>query len=251
MIKEGVLENPKVDAIFGIHINAQTEVGKIKYRPEGIMASVDILRIKVKGKQSHGAYPWLGVDPIVVSSQIILGLQTIVSRQLELTNNAAVITIGSLHGGVRNNIIPEEVNMEGTIRSLDAVMQRIIHERIKRTAEKIAESAGATAEVEISKEYPVTFNHQQLMEKMVPTLQKINGRENATLTKAVTGAEDFSFFQQKVPGVFVFVGGMPKGKDVTETAAHHTPDFFIDESGMKTGVKTYCMLALDYLEMKK
>ena len=251
MIKEGVLENPKVDAIFGIHINAQTEVGRIKYRPEGIMASVDILRIKVKGRQSHGAYPWLGVDPIVVSSQIILGLQTIVSRQLELTNNAAVITIGSLHGGVRNNIIPEEVNMEGTIRSLDAVMQRIIHERIKRTAEKIAESAGATAEVEISKEYPVTFNHQQLMEKMVPTLQKINGRENATLTKAVTGAEDFSFFQEKVPGVFVFVGGMPKGKDVTETAAHHTPDFFIDESGMKTGVKTYCMLALDYLEMKK
>ncbi len=251
MIKEGVLESPKVDAIFGIHINAQTEVGKIKYRPEGIMASVDILRIKVKGRQSHGAYPWLGLDPIVVSSQIILGLQTIVSRQLELTNNAAVITIGSLHGGVRNNIIPEEVNMEGTIRSLDAVMQRIIHERIKRTAEKIAESAGATAEVEITKEYPVTFNHQQLMEKMVPTLQKINGRENATLTKAVTGAEDFSFFQEKVPGVFVFVGGMPKGKDVTETAAHHTPDFFIDESGMKTGVKTYCMLALDYLEMKK
>ncbi len=251
MIKEGVLENPKVDAIFGIHINAQTEVGKIKYRPEGIMASVDILRIKVRGKQSHGAYPWLGVDPIVVSSQIILGLQTIVSRQLELTNNAAVITIGSLHGGVRSNIIPEEVNMEGTIRSLDAVMQRIIHERIKRTAEKIAESAGATAEVEITKEYPITFNHQQLMEKMVPTLQKINGRENATLTKAVTGAEDFSFFQEKVPGVFVFVGGMPKGKDVTETAAHHTPDFFIDESGLKTGVKTYCMLALDYPGMKK
>jgi len=251
MVKEGVLENPKVDAIFGIHINAQTEVGKIKYRPEGTMAAVDILNITVKGKQSHGAYPWLGVDPIVVSSQIIMGLQTIVSRQLELTNEAAVITVGSLHGGVRSNIIPEEVRMEGTIRSLDGAMQNIIHERIKRTAINIAESAGAMAIVEIRREYPVTFNDRALTEKMVATLYKAAGRENVTLTKAVTGAEDFSFFQERVPGVFVFVGGMPKGKDVQETAAHHTPDFFIDESGMKTGVKTYCLLALDYLEMKK
>jgi amidohydrolase len=251
MVKEGVLENPKVEAIFGIHINAQTEVGKIKYRPEGTMAAVDGLRITVKGRQSHGAYPWLGVDPIVVSSQIILGLQTIVSRQLELTKEAAVITVGSLHGGVRSNIIPEEVAMEGTIRSLDGAMQTIIHERIKRTAVNIAESAGATAEVEITRGYPVTYNNPALTERMVPSLYKAAGQENVSLTKAVTGAEDFSFFQEKVPGVFVFVGGMPKGKDVAETAAHHTPDFFIDESGMKIGVKTYCLLALDYLEMKK
>jgi amidohydrolase len=249
MIKEGVLENPKVDAIFGIHINAQTEVGKIRYKPEGTMASVDILQIKVKGKQSHGAYPWLGIDPIVTASQIVLGLQTIVSRNLNLTENAAVVTIGSFHGGVRSNIIPEEVKLEGTIRSLDKVMQVMIHERIKSIATHIAESAGATAEVEIQKTYPVTFNHKALTEKMVPTLEKAAGKENVLLSKAVTGAEDFSFFQEKVPGVFVFVGGMPKGKDVLETAAHHTPDFFIDESGLKTGVKTYCLLALDYLSM--
>ncbi len=251
MIKEGVLDNPKVEAIFGIHINAQTEVGTIKYRPEGTMAAVDILNITVKGRQSHGAYPWLGIDPIVVSSQIIMGLQTIVSRQLDLTNQAAVVTVGSLHGGVRSNIIPEEVKMEGTIRTLDGTMQNIIHERIKRTAENIAESAGATATVTISREYPVTFNDRALTERMVPSLYRAAGKENVTLTKAVTGAEDFSFFQEKVPGVFVFVGGMPKGKDVQETGAHHTPDFFIEESGMKTGVKTYCFLALDYLEMKK
>ncbi len=251
MVKEGVLENPKVDAIFGIHINAQTDVGTITYRPEGTMASVDMLRMTVKGKQSHGAYPWLGVDPIVVSSQIIMGLQTIVSRQLALTDNAAVVTVGTIHGGVRNNIIPEEVKMEGTIRSLSPQMQTIIHERIHRTATNIAESAGATAEVEIEKMYPITFNDVSLTAKMVPTLQKVVGKDKAILSKAVTGAEDFSFFQQKIPGLFVFVGGKPLNKKTEETAAHHTPDFFIDESGMKTGVKTYCMLALDYLTMKK
>ncbi|WP_409932571.1 amidohydrolase [Xanthocytophaga flavus] len=251
MIKEGVLENPKVDAIFGIHINAQTEVGKIKYRPEGTMAAVDILNITVKGRQSHGAYPWLGVDPIVVSSQIIMGLQTIVSRQIDLTNQGAVVTIGSLHSGVRSNIIPEEAKMEGTIRTLDANMQNSIHERITRTATNIAESAGATAVVDIHREYPITFNDKELTEKTVPSLVKAAGKDNVSLTKAVTGAEDFSFFQEKVPGVFVFVGGMPKGKNVLETGAHHTPDFFIDESGMKTGVKAYCFMALDYMDAKK
>ena len=251
MIKEGVLENPKVDAIFGIHINAQTEVGKIRYKAEGTMASVDHLVITLKGKQSHGAYPWLGIDPVVTASQVIMGLQTIVSRTLNLTENAAVVTIATIHGGVRDNIIPEEVKMEGTIRALDLVMQKIIHERIKSIATHIAESAGATAEVEIRKGYPITFNNKALTEKMVPTLEKAAGKENVIAGKAVTGAEDFSFYQEKVPGVFVFVGGMPKGKDVQETAAHHTPDFFIDESGLKTGVKTYCLLALDYLSMGK
>ncbi|MBC8111221.1 MAG: amidohydrolase [Verrucomicrobia bacterium] len=251
MIAEGVLENPKVEAIFGIHINAQTEVGNIRYKPEGTMASVDIFRITVKGKQSHGAYPWLGIDPIVVGSQIVMGLQTIVSRQLNLPDNAAVITVGVFQGGVRSNIIPEEVKMEGTIRALDIVMQKIIHERIKNTATKIAESAGATAIVEIDRTYPITFNDSKLTDKMLPTLQKTAGKDHVLLSKAVTGAEDFSFYQEKVPGLFVFVGGKPKDKDPQETAAHHTPDFFIDESGLKLGVKTYCMLALDYLEMKR
>jgi amidohydrolase len=247
MIKQGVLENPKVDVVFGLHVNSLTEVGKLKYKPEGTMASTDMLSIKVKGKQVHGAYPWLGVDPIVVSAQIINGLQTIISRQTELVEEAAVITIGSIHGGVRSNIIPEEVEMVGTIRALNPEMQQKIHEKIKLTATKIAESAGATAQVDIKTGYPVTFNDPSLTARMLPSLEAVAGRENVILAKAVTGAEDFSFFQQKVPGLFVFVGGMPKGKKPEEAAPHHTPDFYLDESGMKLGVKTLCQLTLDYM----
>jgi len=214
MVAEGVMENPKVDAIFGLHINAQTEVGKIRYRPGGTMASSDDFSIKVKGKQSHGGYPWLGVDPIVTSAQIITALQTIVSRQLPLTNDAAVVTVGAIHGGVRNNIIPEEVVMVGTIRALDTTMQHAIHAKIRRIATLIAESAGATAEVRIGENtgYPVTFNDPQLTEKMVPTLQALAGKENVILQKAVTGAEDFSFYEQKAPGLFFFLGGAPKAR---------------------------------------
>jgi amidohydrolase len=250
MVKQGVLENPKVDAIFGLHINAQTEVGKIKYKPEGTMAATDKLRIKVKGKQTHGAYPWLGIDPVVVSAQIINGLQTIISRQTELVDEAAVITIGSIHGGVRSNIIPEEVEMIGTIRTLDTAMQSLIHKKIQLTATKIAESAGAEAEVQILRDYPVTYNDPVLTTRMLPSLEAVAGKENIILAKAVTGAEDFSFFQQKVPGLFVFVGGMPKGKKLEEAAPHHTPDFFIDESGLKLGVKALCQLTIDYMESK-
>jgi len=249
MVKEGVLENPKVDVIFGLHINAQTEVGKIRYRPGGTMASSDDFRIRVKGKQAHGAYPWLGVDPIVTAAQIINGLQTIVSRQMQLTEEAAVVTVGAIHGGVRNNIIPEEVEMIGTIRALDTTMQKLLHERIIRTATKIAESAGATAEVKIGQgtSYPVTYNDLVLTEKMIPTLQALAGKENVVLQKAVTGAEDFSFYQKKVPGFFFFLGGAPKGKKSSETAPHHTPDFYIDDSGLEVGVKALCHLTIDYM----
>ncbi len=250
MVEEGVLENPKVDAIFGLHINAQTEVGKIGYRPGGTMASVNSFSVKIKGKQTHGAYPWLGVDPIVVSAQIINSLQTIVSRQLDLTEEAAVVTIGSIHGGVRSNIIPEEVRMEGTIRALNEDMRKQVIEKIKRTVSHIAESAGAASEVVINEGYPVTFNQPELTAQMLPTLEATAGRENVILRKAVTGAEDFSFFQQKVPGLFIFLGGMPKGKNATETAPHHTPDFYIDESGLKLGVRVLCNLAIDYLEKR-
>lgn len=248
MVKEGVLENPKVEAVFGLHINSQTEVGKLKYRPQGTMASSDGLRIVVKGKQSHGAYPWSGVDPIVVSAQIINGLQTIISRQTELTKDAAVITIGSIHGGVRGNIIPEEVEMVGTIRALDPDMQQKLHEKIKLTATKIAESAGAVAEVDIEIGNPVTYNDPALTSRMVSSLQAAAGKDNVILAPAVTGAEDFAFYQQQIPGLFVFVGGMPKGKDSQEAAPHHTPDFYLDESGMKLGVKTLCYLTLDYMD---
>lgn len=248
MVKEGVLENPKVDVIFGLHINSQTEVGQIKYRPGGTLAAVDQLSITVKGKQTHGAYPWAGVDPIVTSAQIITGLQTIVSRNLDLTQAAAVVTIGAIHGGIRQNIIPEEVKMIGTIRTLDETMHTQVHERIREVATKIAESAGATADVKIDVMYPVTFNDPALTQAVLPTLEAVAGKSNVILTPAHTGAEDFSFFQQKIPGFFFFLGGMPKGKKASEAAPHHTPDFTIDDSGMLLGVKTLSRLAVDYLD---
>jgi amidohydrolase len=236
--------------IFGLHITSQTEVGTIKYTPGGTMASADIFRIKVKGKQVHGAYPWSGVDPIVVSAQIINGLQTIISRQTELPEGAAVITVGSIHGGVRNNIIPEEVLLEGTIRALDVNMQKKLHEKLTLTATKIAESSGAVAEVSIHPQTPVTYNDPGLTERMLPTLHSVAGQEKVVLAKAVTGAEDFAFYQEKIPGLFLFVGGMPKGKKPEEAAPHHTPDFFVDESGMKLGVKALTRLTLDYMAGK-
>lgn len=251
MVKEGVLDKgPKPEVIFGLHINSQTEVGTLKYRPGGIMAAADVFRIKVKGKQVHGASPWGGVDPIVVSAQIINGLQTIISRQTELTENAAVITVGQIHGGVRNNIIPEEVMLEGTIRTLDKKMQKKIHDKIRLTATKIAESAGATAEVEINEAAALTYNDPALTEKMLPTLQATAGKDKVVLMNAMTGAEDFSYFQQKIPGLYLFVGGMKKGQDPATAPAHHTPDFYIDESGMKLGVKTLTNLTLNYMNSK-
>ncbi|MDX5417620.1 MAG: amidohydrolase [Hymenobacteraceae bacterium] len=251
MVKEGVLDKgPKPEVIFGLHINSQTEVGTIKYTPGGTMASADIFRIKVKGKQVHGAYPWAGVDPIVVSAQIINGLQTIISRQTELPEGAAVITVGSIHGGVRNNIIPEGVLLEGTIRALDVNMQKKLHDKLTLTATKIAESAGAVAEVSIHPQTPVTYNDPGLTERMLPTLHSVAGPEKVVLSKAVMGAEDFAFYQQKIPGLFLFVGGMSKGKKPEEVAPHHTPDFFIDESGMILGVKALTNLTLDYMDGK-
>ncbi len=248
MIKDGVLENPHVDVMFGLHINSQTEVGKIKYRVGGIMAASDWFKIKVKGKQTHGSQPWAGIDPVVVSAQIINGLQTIVSRQTELTKNPAVISVSVINGGVRSNIIPEDVTMLGTIRTLDTGMQRIIHEKIALTASKIAEASGATAETSIDKKTLVTYNDPTLTKKMVPSFIKAAGEENVIETEAVTGAEDFSFFAEKVPSIFFFIGGMEKGKDPKTAFPHHTPDFVLDESGMKTGVKAFCHLVFDYLQ---
>jgi amidohydrolase len=253
MVKEGVLENPKVDAIFGLHINAQTEVGKISYRPGGTMAAVNDMKITVKGRQAHGAYPWSSIDPIVVSAQIVNALQTIVSRNLDVTENAGVVTIGSIHGGLRSNIIPEEVVMMGTVRNLSRADELMFIERIKTIVTKTAEAAGATAEVKIpfSVRYPVTYNDPSLTTKMLPTLEAVAGKNNILLKPAVTGAEDFSFFQEKVPGLFIFLGGMPKGQDPLKTASHHTPDFFIDESGFTLGVKALTNLTLDYMNMAK
>lgn len=252
MVKQGVLENPKVDVIFGLHINLQTEVGKIGYRPGGTMAGVDDMQIVVKGRSAHGAYPWSGVDPIVVSAEIINSLQTIVSRNINITENPAVVTIGAINGGNRSNIIPEKVEMLGTLRSLTPADEKQLVYRVTQIATNTAEALGATAEVKIpySSHYPVTFNNPELTQKMLPTLQKTAGTENVLLRPPVTGAEDFSFYQEEVPGLFFFLGGMPKGQDPLKAPSHHTPDFFIDESGFTLGVKTLCNLTLDYMAGK-
>lgn len=253
MVKQGVLENPKVDAIFGLHINAQTEVGKIGYRPGGTMASVNDMRIVVKGRQAHGASPWSSVDAIVTAAQIVTNLQTIVSRNLNITENAGVVTIGSIKGGVRSNIIPEEVEMMGTIRALSKEDEALLIHRIKTIAVNTGEAMGADVSVQIpyASHYPVTYNDPALTAKMLPTLEKSAGAANVMLRPAQTGAEDFSFFQEKVPGLFIFLGGAPKGSDVKKLPSHHTPDFFIDESGFTLGVKTLANLTLDYMNHEK
>ena len=251
MIKEGVMDNPKVDVIFGMHIQSSVEVGQIQYKPGAFMASSDWFTIKVKGKGSHGSQPWLGIDPISVSAQIIAGLQTIVSRQSELTKAPVVITVGKIEGGVRSNIIPEECIMYGTIRTLDGNMQKDVHEKIKTTAINIAEAGGATAEVFIDTKTIVTYNDPELVKKMLPSLISAAGNENVKERGWVTGAEDFSYYGTKAPAFFFYLGGMPRGKDPKNAPPHHTPDFFIDESGMKTGIKAFCSLVIDYMNLIK
>lgn len=248
LVKEGVMENPTVEAVFGLHIQAGLEVDKVTYRSGSLMAAADWFTIKVKGKGSHGSQPWKGVDPIQVSAQIIEGLQNIVSRQSELTKAPVVITVGKLNGGVRQNIIPETCEMSGTIRTLDSKMQLDVHERIKRTATLIAAANGAEAEVTIETKTLVTYNSPALTQKAVPILQAALGAANVSETDWQTGAEDFSYYGTKAPAFFFFLGGMPKGQTPAQTAPHHTPDFYVDNSAMSTGVKAFCSLVLDYLK---
>ncbi|SNZ00085.1 amidohydrolase [Flagellimonas pacifica] len=247
MVKEGVLSNPDVDAIFGLHINSQTPVGTIKYKPGGSMAAAQRFVINVKGKQTHGSQPWGGVDPILISAKIIDGLQTIISRETELTNEAAVITVGKITSGVRFNIIPESAELIGTIRTLDYDMQKHINKRMEEMVPAIAQAYGGDATIDIKSSTSITFNDLELTPKMVPTLQRVAGTENVVVHKAITGAEDFSYFQEKVPGLYFFLGGMTPGN--TESFPHHTPDFKIDDSGLLLGVKAMTELTLDYLNM--
>ena len=248
MVKEGVLTDYDVEAAFGIHINSQTPIGHVNYKPGGLMAAANRFEIVVHGKQAHGSTPWAGIDPITVAAQIATGLQMIVARQSELTKEAVVISLGVIEGGVRNNIIPEEVTMIGTIRTLDEEMKQEVFTRIRTTATNIAEAAGATADVTIDKGYPVTYNDPDMTQRMLPTVAATVGEENVHLVNAITGAEDFSFFALEVPSVFYFLGGMDPETDPSEAPGHHTPDFLIDERGLKYGVRLYTNLALDYLE---
>lgn len=247
MIKEGVLDDPKVDVMFGLHIGAETEVGKITYRSGGIMAASDWFTIRIKGKQTHGSQPWAGIDPVTVAAQIINSLQTIVSRQVDITKNPAVISVSAINGGVRANIIPEELTMIGTIRTLDTGAQRFIHDRMRLKASKIAEASGATAETTIESKTLVTYNDPQLTKQMVPSFVKAAGQENVAVIPPVTGGEDFSYFAAVVPSLYFFIGGKQKGIDASKVFPHHTPDFWIDESGMKTGIKAFCHLVFDYM----
>ena len=244
MVKEGVLSNPDVDVIFGLHISDDTPVGIIEYRSEGIMASVNSFSLEINGKQAHGSAPWNGIDPIVTAAQIINNAQTIVSRSMPLTKQAAVVTFGVIEGGVRHNIIPERVQLEGTIRALDEDMRQLIFKRLETIVQNTAESNGATATLTIHKGYPITFNDPELTAMMVPTLEEVAGKDNAVIIDAITGAEDFSFFQKEIPGLYFFVGGKAPGR---EAAGHHTPDFYIDESGMKLGVRAMSNLVVDYM----
>jgi amidohydrolase len=252
MVKQGVLKNPNVDVIFGLHINSQAEVGKIVYRPGSTMAGVNDMKIVVKGRSAHGAYPWSSIDPIVVTAQIISSLQSVVSRNVNVTENPAVVTIGAIKGGTRFNIIPESVEMQGTLRYFTDADEKLLTTNVTRIAQKTAEAYGAVAEVKIpfSNHYPVTFNDVALTAKMLPTLEATAGKENVLLRPPVTGAEDFSFYQQKVPGIFFFLGGMPKGGNPLTAPSHHTPDFYLDESGFTLGVKALCNLTLDYMAGK-
>jgi len=245
MVKEGVLKNPDVDAIFGLHINSSTPVGVIRYKSEGLMAAVQRFVIKVEGKQTHGSQPWKGIDPILISAKIIDGLQTIISREVDLTNEAAVISVGKITSGVRFNIIPESAEMIGTIRTLDYDMQKQITERMKEMVPDIAKTYGGTATIEIKSNTDITFNKPELVTQMLPTLNRVAGKENVQIQKAVTGGEDFSYFQNEVPGFFFFLGGMTLGN--TASFPHHTPDFSIDENGMILGVKALTEMSLDFL----
>lgn len=249
MIAEGVLENPTVEVIFGLHVRSMDRVGEIQYRPNGFMAASDWFTVKVYGKQTHGAAPWFGVDPIVTSAQIITGLQTIVSRQLQLTKEAAVVTVGRISSGIRENIIPEYAEFAGTIRTFDRDMQKQVHEKIRLIATNIAESAGARAEVIIDSKTPVTFNDPALTEKMVGSLQRAAGVENVIRINPDTGAEDFAYYQEKIPGLFFFVGACPASIDPAKAASHHTPDFIMDEGSMITGVKAFLHLTNDYMNL--
>jgi len=248
MVKEGALDNPKVDAVFGLHVTSRYPVGELAYRSGSMMAAVDSFKIVVHGKQTHGAYPWLGIDPIVVAAQIILGLQTIPSRQVDSSLAPSIVTVGAIHGGVRNNIIPDDVEMIGTIRSLDAKMREDIHARIKRTAEDIARSGGATATVTIDEGYPITYNDPTVTERMAPTLRRVAGPSNVEVVNATLGAEDFSFFQQKVPGLFFWLGTRPKNQTAEQAASNHSPLFYVDESGLELGVRAMAHVAVDYLK---
>ena len=250
MIVEGALDNPKPAAIFGLHVFPY-QTGEIRYRSGATMASADAFHIIVHGRQTHGAIPWAGIDPVVIASQIVLGLQTIASRQIDITAAPAIVTVGVINGGVRYNIIPDSVVMVGTIRTFDSAMRRDIHDRVRRTAESIAQSGGASATVTIDTGAAVTYNDPALTEQLLPTLRAVAGSSHVAEAPLITAAEDFSRYQQRIPGVFFFLGITPLGTDPAKAAPNHSPRFYVDEAALPVGVRALAHVAVDYLTAQR
>ncbi len=247
MVKEGAFADPKPQAVFGLHVMSPLPSGHITYKSGGQLAAVDRLHIVVRGKQTHGAAPWGGVDPIVASAQIVVGLQTIASRQINVLKAPIIVTIGQINGGVRNNIIPDSVVMVGTLRTLDPDMREDVRARVKRTAEQIAEAGGATAVVTIHPGYPVTMNDDALTQFAAPIVERVAGAGKAYTGPPSLGGEDFSYFANEAPGFFFFLGTVPEGKDPKTAAVNHSPHFFVDEATLPVGVRALGNLAVEYL----
>ena len=246
MIEEHALENPRPDAIFGIHVISHLNAGKVGYRPGPLMASTDNFFIKIKGRQTHGAMPWLGADPIVASAQVVLGMQTLVSRQLDIMENPAVVTFGAINGGNRENIIPDEVTLRGTFRTFDETQREHIRTRIEETAVNIACACQTTAEVRTHKGYPVTVNDPKLALWSLPTLSRVAGDNNVVHVPRTGGGEDFSYYQKEIPGVFYFIGITPEGQDPAKAPSNHSPHFYVDEKGLLLGMRVVAHLVMDY-----
>ncbi len=247
MIEEGCMHAPEVDAIFGLHITSKQHVNMIGYRAGPLMASSDQFYISLRGRQTHGAQPWSGVDPIVVGAQVVLGLQTIVSRKMNITEEPSVVTVGSFHAGNRGNIIPDEAKMEGTIRSFDERHREQLHECVHHVSTHIAEAGGAKAHVDIRRGYPVTSNHEGLTHWAVPVLKRVAGEGAVGICPKTCGAEDFSYFQREVPGFFFFIGCTPGDRNCKEADSNHSPRFYVDEASLKLGVRSLATLAVDWL----
>ncbi|WP_020414360.1 amidohydrolase [Microbulbifer variabilis] len=247
MLKEGIFKKYKPDVAFGQHVTSSLPAGVVGYRSGPLMAAADEFRITINGHQTHGSRPWGGVDPIVAAAQVVMGTQAIVSRQIDITKEPAVISYGRIDGGVRNNIIPDSVYLNGTIRNFDMDNRAEIFKRLKTTAELIAESSGASADVEILEGYPVTINNAELTEMALPILRSVAGDKRVIEIPKVTGAEDFSYFANEVPGFYYFLGVTPQGQDPSKAPSNHSPLFYVDESALRKGTEALTLLTLDYM----
>lgn len=248
MLKEGLFEWKRPDAVFGLHVFSTITAGDIGYRAGPAMAASDRFEIVVRGRQTHGSRPWGGIDPVVPAAQIVLGLQNIASRQVDISSVPAVISVGRIHGGIRNNIIPDDVTLVGTIRTFDEAIREDIHERVEVTASNLAAASGATADVHVHRGYPVTANDPDLVEATLPSLQRAAGEDRVYEVPLVTGAEDFSYFANEVPGFYFFLGATPEGTDPSKAPSNHSPSFDVDESTLRVGLRALATVTLDYLQ---